>query len=99
MVDNSAQNAQEAEQLRLKWEAWAGRTHVLPWPWTPPYGQKEEHAMFKTNLAGAQVVQTVGPFRQVLTSEGEKTAEGTQQRFLLVTPAETDAAELVEKTP
>ena len=66
---------------------------------TPPYGRKEELAMFKTNLAGAQVVQTVGPFRQVLTSEGEKTAEGTQQRFLLVTPAESDAAELVEKTP
>jgi YVTN family beta-propeller protein len=65
----------------------------------PPYGRKEELAMFKTNLSGAQVVQTVGPFRQVLTSEGEKTAEGTQQRFLLVTPAESDAAELVEKTP
>jgi YVTN family beta-propeller protein len=66
---------------------------------TPPYGRKAELAMFKTNLAGAQVVQTVGPFRQVLTSEGEKTAEGTLQRFLLVTPAESDAAELVEKTP
>jgi YVTN family beta-propeller protein len=66
---------------------------------TPPYGRKEELAMFKTNLSGAQAVQTVGPFRQVLTSEGEKTAEGTQQRFLLVTPAESDAAELVEKTP
>jgi YVTN family beta-propeller protein len=66
---------------------------------TPPYGQKEELAMFKTNLAGAQVVQTVGPFRQVLTSESKKTAELTQQRFLLVTPAESDAAELIEKTP
>jgi YVTN family beta-propeller protein len=66
---------------------------------TPPYGQKEELAMFKTNLSGAQVVQTVGPFRQVLTSEGEKTAEGVQQRFLLVTLAESDAAELIEKTP
>ncbi|HEV2714350.1 MAG TPA: hypothetical protein VGU64_03740, partial [Terriglobales bacterium] len=66
---------------------------------TPPYGRKEELAMFKTNLAGAQVVQTVGPFRQILTSEREKTAEGTQQRFLLITPAERDAAELVEKTP
>jgi len=55
--------------------------------------------VFKANLAGAQVVQTVGPFRQVLTSEGEKTAELTQQRFLLVTPAEGDAVELVQKTP
>ena len=66
---------------------------------TPPYGQKQELAVFKTNLAGAQVVQTVGPFRQVLTSESEKTAEGIQQRFLLVTPAESDTAELIEKTP
>jgi YVTN family beta-propeller protein len=66
---------------------------------TPPYGQKEELAMFKTNLAGAQVVQTVGPFRQVLTSAGEKTSEVSLQRFLLVTPAEGDAAELIQKTP
>jgi hypothetical protein len=66
---------------------------------TPPYGQKEELAMFKTNLAGAQVVQTVGPFRQVLTADSEKTAEVTQKRFLLITPTESDAAELIEKTP
>src|SRR5262249_30204269 len=31
----------------------------------PPYGQKQELAMFKTNPAGAQIVQTLGPFRQV----------------------------------
>jgi YVTN family beta-propeller protein len=79
----------------------AGQTYRL---WlvtaqTPPYGQKQELAMFKTNLAGAQVVQTVGPFRQVLTSNSEETAEMTQQRFLLVTPAEGDSAELIEKTP
>jgi len=66
---------------------------------TSPFGQKQELAVFKANLAGAQVVQTVGPFRQVLTSEREKTAELTQQRFLLVTPAESDVAELVQKTP
>jgi len=66
---------------------------------TPPYGEKQELARFKTNLAGAQVVQTVGPFREVLTSNSEETAEMTQQRFLLVTAAESDAAELIEKTP
>lgn len=65
---------------------------------TAPYGQKEELAVFKTNLAGAQVVQTLGPFRQVLTSESEKT-EATKQRFLLVTPAGSDAAELIQKGP
>jgi hypothetical protein len=66
---------------------------------TPPYGQKEELAIFKTNLAGAQVAQAVGPFRQVLTSESEKTAELAQKRFLLLTLAESDAAELIEKAP
>ena len=66
---------------------------------TSPFGDKQDLAVFKANLAGAQVVQTVGPFRQVLTSEREKTAELTQQRFLLVTPAESDVAELVQKTP
>ncbi len=65
---------------------------------TPPYGQKEQLAMFTTNLAGAQVVQTVGPFRQALTSDHESAASA-QQRFLLVTPAESDTAELIEKTP
>jgi YVTN family beta-propeller protein len=66
---------------------------------TPPYGQKQELATFKTNLAGAQVVQTLGPFRQVLTSDREKTAEVTQQRFLLVTPSESDVPVLIQKTP
>jgi YVTN family beta-propeller protein len=66
---------------------------------TAPYGQKEELAMFKTNLAGAQVVQTVGPFRQVLTPDNEKTAESAQQRFLLVAPAESDVPILIQKTP
>ncbi len=66
---------------------------------TSPYGQKEQLAMFKTNLSGAQVVQTVGPLRQFLTSDSEKTAEVTQQRFLLVTSAESDAAELIQKAP
>ena len=66
---------------------------------TSPFGHKQELAVFKANLAGAQVVQTVGPFRQVLTSERETTAELTQQRFLLVTPVQSDAAELVQKAP
>jgi YVTN family beta-propeller protein len=66
---------------------------------TPPYGQKQELATFKTNLAGAQIVQTVGPFRQVLTSESEKSAEVPQQRFLLVTAADSGTPELIEKVP
>ncbi len=66
---------------------------------TPPYGQKQELATFKTNLAGSQIVQTVGPFRQVLTSESEKSAEVPQQRFLLVTAADSGTPELIEKVP
>jgi YVTN family beta-propeller protein len=66
---------------------------------TASFGQKQELAIFKTNLAGAQVVQAVGPFRQVLTSENEKNSALARQRFLLVTPAESDAAELIQKAP
>ena len=66
---------------------------------TPPYGQKQELATFKTNLAGAQIVQTVGPFRQVLTFESEKSAEVPRQRFLLVTAADSGTPEVIERVP
>ena len=66
---------------------------------TAPFEQKEELVTFKTNLAGAQIAQTIGPLRQVLTSANEKTAGLAQQRFLLVTPAESDTAEVIQKTP
>ncbi len=26
------------KELSTKWETWARRAHVLPWPWTPQYG-------------------------------------------------------------
>ena len=26
-------------EMAAKWEEWAKRTHALPWPWKPPYGQ------------------------------------------------------------
>ncbi|MCX7046274.1 MAG: laminin G domain-containing protein [Candidatus Sumerlaeota bacterium] len=28
--------------MAAQWEAWAKRTHALPWPWKPQYGQKLE---------------------------------------------------------
>ncbi|MFZ0050533.1 MAG: DUF305 domain-containing protein [Desulfobaccales bacterium] len=65
---------------------------------TAPYGQKEELVTFKTNLSGAQIAQAIGPFRQVLTSGGE-TAEPAQQRFLMLTPADSDVPELIQKAP
>jgi len=66
---------------------------------TAPYGQKEELATFKTNLAGAQIAQAIGPFRQVLTSKSEGAAEGGERRFLLLTPADSDVVELIQKAP
>jgi YVTN family beta-propeller protein len=66
---------------------------------TAPFEQKEELVTFKTNLAGAQIAQTIGPLRQVLTSANGKTAGLAQQRFLLVTPADSDTAEVIQKTP
>ena len=66
---------------------------------TAPYGQKEELISFKTNLAGAQIAQVIGPFRQVLTSKSEGTIEQAPQRFLLLTPADNEVADLVQKAP
>ncbi len=66
---------------------------------TAPYGQKEELVSFKTNLAGAQIAQVIGPFRQVLTAKREGTVEQAQPRFLLLTPADSEASELVQKAP
>jgi hypothetical protein len=62
---------------------------------TPPFGQKAKLATFKTNLAGAQIVQTVGPLRQVLTGAGDN-AEQAKARFLLITRIDGDAAELIQ---
>ena len=66
---------------------------------TAPYGQKVELAMFKANLAGAQIAQAVGLFRQVLSSGREGAGEEAQLRFLLVTPADRETVELVQKAP
>ncbi len=66
---------------------------------TAPYGRMEELVVFKTNLAGAQVVQAIGPFRQVLTSARENTVGQAQERFLLLTPADSNAPELIQKAP
>ncbi len=66
---------------------------------TAPYGQKEELISFKTNLTGAQIAQVIGPFRQVLTSKSEGSIEQAPQRFLLLTPADNEVADLVQKAP
>jgi YVTN family beta-propeller protein len=59
---------------------------------TPPFGQKEALVTFQANLAGAQVAQTIGPLHKILTSANEK---AVQQRFLLLTPADSDGPTLI----
>ena len=66
---------------------------------TAPFGQKEELVIFKTNLAGAQITQAIGPFREVLSSGSAGAGEGVQQRFLLITPGNSDVPELIQKAP
>jgi YVTN family beta-propeller protein len=66
---------------------------------TAPFGQKQSLVTFKANLAGAQIAQAIGPFRQVLTSNEDNAAEQLQQRFLLLTPADSDVPVLVESAP
>jgi len=59
---------------------------------TAPFGQKEALVTFQANLAGAQVAQTIGPLRTVLTSASEAPV---QQRFLLLTQADSDVPTLI----
>jgi YVTN family beta-propeller protein len=66
---------------------------------TAPFGQKDALVTFKTNLAGAQVAQAVGPLRRVLSRPIEKAAEQARQRFLLITPADSDVPELIQSQP
>jgi arylsulfatase A-like enzyme len=37
MTDLAAKRPEKARDLAAKWEAWATRADVLPWPWTPAY--------------------------------------------------------------
>src|SRR5262249_53555539 len=62
------------------------RSHTL-WLVTsrrPPFGEKQALVTFKTNVAGAQVVQTIGPLRQTLGGPRSDAHAVPKQRFLLV---------------
>jgi len=60
-----------------------------------PFGNKEALVTFKTNLAGAQVAQAIGPLRQVLT-RADASASQPNERFLLVTQEGSDTPELIQ---
>jgi len=40
MVNLAAMEPDRVREMAAGWEAFARRTHVLPWPWKPPYGEK-----------------------------------------------------------
>ena len=41
-ADLSAMNPQRVCAMAAQWEAFAKRAHVLPWPWKPGYGAKDQ---------------------------------------------------------
>jgi YVTN family beta-propeller protein len=63
---------------------------------TAPFGDRESLATFKANASGAQIVQTVGPLRRVLTPSDPGAGGPSGGRFLLVTEAGEDAPQLVQ---
>jgi len=65
---------------------------------TPSFAEKEALVTFKTNIAGAQVAQTIGPLRKVLTERPTRDDAGNE-RFLLVTAAGAETPELIQSEP
>lgn len=37
--DLSMLQPERTREMAMEWEKWAKRTHALPWPWRPPFGQ------------------------------------------------------------
>jgi len=35
---------ERTREMAAEWERWARRTHALPWPWKPPYGESDPDA-------------------------------------------------------
>lgn len=62
---------------------------------TAPFGHKEALVSFQANPAGAQVVQTIGPLRKVLTSDDKQPA---QTRFLMIAQTDSDLPALIQKS-
>jgi YVTN family beta-propeller protein len=59
-----------------------------------PFAEKQALITFKANIAGAQIVQAVGPLRRILTASPG--VAQYDQRFLLVTEAENDVPWLIQ---
>ena len=39
MHDLATNQAERVKSMSLLWEQWAKRTHAIPWPWKPPFGE------------------------------------------------------------
>lgn len=39
MNDLAAQQPARVKEMAAQWDAWARRTHAVPWPWKPAYGE------------------------------------------------------------
>jgi YVTN family beta-propeller protein len=59
-----------------------------------PFDRKDALVTFEANLAGAQIAQTIGLLRSVLTA-GDKTS--AQQRYLLITETKSDLPALIQR--
>ena len=39
--DLAAAQPARVQAMVAAWDRWAARTHAVPWPWQPPYGEKK----------------------------------------------------------
>src|ERR1700730_7894738 len=52
-----------------------------------PYGKLEPIVAFTTNAAGAQIVDTLGPLRQVVTGSVQESGQENDRQYLVIIPA------------
>jgi YVTN family beta-propeller protein len=64
-----------------------------------PFGERQPLVTFRTNPAGAQIAQAIGPFRQVLTAEVNARDGSVSRRFLIVPVSDGDDAVLIQDIP
>ena len=72
--DLASSQPAKVEELAAKWEAWAHRAHVLPWAWSPQYGEKASAADAKNKAlknAGKFSKETIFDLKQGAELSGE----------------------------
>lgn len=79
--DLAAAQPERAKQMATEWESWAKRTHALPWPWKPPYGQTapagpQTFTLKKGDILRGAAAPQVEDHEIVLTATVEGAEEG-----------------------